>query len=78
MPGFYREMVLVIDKYRCGTILDLPSKPRAEADLTPFTERMLRWHDNPNMGVYFAVDGFVYDMSSMYTFKHRPKNMWRA
>ncbi|KAK7996531.1 hypothetical protein PG989_004571 [Apiospora arundinis] len=64
MPGFYREMVLVIDKYRCGTIVDLPSKPRAEADLTPFTERMLRWHDNPNMGVYFAVDGFVYDMSN--------------
>ncbi|KAK8043080.1 hypothetical protein PG994_013563 [Apiospora phragmitis] len=63
LPGFYPAMVSVISKYRCGYIMDPPSAPRAEADLTPFTARTLRFQDNPNLGVYFALGRYVYDMT---------------
>ncbi|KAK8052375.1 cytochrome b5 [Apiospora rasikravindrae] len=63
-PGFYPEMISVIAKHRCGYIMDPPSAPRPDADLTPFTERTLRVYDNPRSGLYYAVDGFVYDMTS--------------
>ncbi|KAK8105058.1 cytochrome b5 [Apiospora kogelbergensis] len=64
LPGYYPAMVAVLSNYRCGTIMDLPSVPRPDADLRTFTARCLRWYDNPTLGVYFAVDGFVYDMSN--------------
>jgi len=69
LPGFYPAMIKVITKYRCGTIMDVPSVPRPEDNLTPFTARKLRWYDNPALSVYFAIDGFVYDMSGTYTKK---------
>ncbi|KAK8119837.1 cytochrome b5-like Heme/Steroid binding domain-containing protein [Apiospora kogelbergensis] len=64
LPGYYPAMVAVLSNYRCGTIMDLPSVPRPDADLRTFTARCLRWYDNPTLGVYFAVEGFVYDMSN--------------
>ncbi|KAK7926666.1 cytochrome b5-like heme/steroid binding domain-containing protein [Apiospora marii] len=63
LPDFYPAMVSVIAKHRCGQIMDPPTAPRPEADLVPFSSGTLRWHDNPNLGVYFAIDGYVYNMT---------------
>ncbi|KAK8081029.1 hypothetical protein PG997_008847 [Apiospora hydei] len=68
LPGFYPEMISVISKHRCGYVMDPPTVPRPDADLTPFTERTLRVYDNPRSGLYYAVEGFVYDMTSTYIF----------
>ncbi|KAK7957840.1 hypothetical protein PG988_012688 [Apiospora saccharicola] len=63
LPGFYPQMVSVIAKYRCGQIMDPPTAPRPEADLLPFSAGTLRWHDNPSLGVCFAIGGYVYNMT---------------
>lgn len=71
-------MVAVLSNYRCGTIMDLPSVPRPDADLRTFTARCLRWYDNPTLGVYFTVDGFVYDMSSTYNTNQNTKRTYHC
>ncbi|KAL7623819.1 hypothetical protein AAE478_005375 [Parahypoxylon ruwenzoriense] len=48
--------------YRCGTLITPPEKRNNR--LTPLTMNMLRWRDNPAMGVYVAINGQVWDVLS--------------
>ncbi|KAI0008415.1 hypothetical protein F4779DRAFT_451025 [Xylariaceae sp. FL0662B] len=55
------DLVGRLSTRRCGNI-KCP-KTGSRRGLHPFTPRSLRWHDNPSMGVYVAIENIVYDIT---------------
>lgn len=54
------ELLRRLNPYLCA-YLDVPQTAR---DTQYFTPRKLRWYDNPDLGIYIAVNNVVYDITS--------------
>ncbi|KAI8957311.1 hypothetical protein F5Y11DRAFT_340083 [Daldinia sp. FL1419] len=54
-----KDILERLDPYVCAYVRP-PPLPR---NLRVFTPTMLRWYDNPSLGVYIALKGAVYDIS---------------
>ncbi|XXG95176.1 hypothetical protein Hte_001436 [Hypoxylon texense] len=55
------ELLRRLNPYLCA-YLDVPQTAR---NMQYFTPRKLRWHDNPDIGIYIAVNNVVYDITSL-------------
>ncbi|KAI0173207.1 hypothetical protein GGR52DRAFT_542267 [Hypoxylon sp. FL1284] len=58
------DLVRRLNPYLCG-YLDMPQPAR---HMQHFTPRRLRWFDNPDLGIYIAVNNVVYDITSYLRF----------
>ncbi|KAI1383746.1 uncharacterized protein F4822DRAFT_49224 [Hypoxylon trugodes] len=50
------------------TVARLETPPPQGRTMRPFTPRILRWYDNPSLGLYMAVDNKVFDVSNYMLF----------
>ncbi|KAI1800791.1 hypothetical protein F4811DRAFT_494152 [Daldinia bambusicola] len=53
-----------LNPYTCAFL----HTPRPAQHMRHFTQRMLRWYDNPSYGIYIALGGAVYDISGQLFF----------
>ncbi|KAI1775814.1 hypothetical protein F4818DRAFT_415015 [Hypoxylon cercidicola] len=58
------QLLRRLDPYRCA-YLDEPQPARI---MQYFTPRQLRWYDNPDLGIYIAVNNVVFDITTYLRF----------
>ncbi|KAI1851506.1 hypothetical protein JX265_012412 [Neoarthrinium moseri] len=58
----YPDLWEKLRQHRCALVMEYHRQPQDV--LHPFTEKMLRYHDNPTYGCYTAIDGYVYDIGN--------------
>ncbi|KAI1497863.1 hypothetical protein F5X99DRAFT_432584 [Biscogniauxia marginata] len=66
LPERDEEILERLNEYRCALVLPQPGNPQEILGL--YTLSQLRRHDNPENGVYVAIDGFVYNMNGYLDF----------
>ncbi|KAK7996473.1 hypothetical protein PG989_004513 [Apiospora arundinis] len=61
-PDAYDDLLKRLQPFRCA--LFEGQKAPKKMTLPLFTPNMLKWHDNPTAGMYIAIDGIVYNVST--------------
>ncbi|KAI0011442.1 hypothetical protein F4779DRAFT_573835 [Xylariaceae sp. FL0662B] len=70
------DLLEALGPYRCALVR--PSKGKSRAKSQVFTMRSLRWHDNPDMGFYVAINDIVYDLSGYLEFHPGGRGLLRS
>ncbi|KAI1085495.1 hypothetical protein F5B20DRAFT_518596 [Whalleya microplaca] len=63
-----KDLVKRLEPYLCARIQSDGENVNNHSTDRRFTPRMLRWHDNPDLGVYIALGDMVYDITSYLDF----------